>query len=167
MIPSLSTSTQLPSCKAREFLPQMTRSSTATRLCPMPSIALTVHFIGEQPSQLESQLTLWVSIAEFESCTAKVIAIRYNKAFNQEVSSGVECGVLLDRTCFYAESGGQTYDEGFFVKVGDEVLRLCWCLRDQSFLKSSVYVLRAPSSLLKTSKYAVGMSCIWVTWKVL
>lgn len=57
---------------------------------------------------------------EFESCTAKVIAIRHNKSFNQEVSSGVECGILLDRTCFYAESGGQTYDEGFFIKVGDE-----------------------------------------------
>jgi len=63
---------------------------------------------------------------EFESCTGKVIAIRYQKAFHQEVSSGVECGILLDRTSFYAESGGQTYDEGFITKVGDEV-RKCFC----------------------------------------
>jgi len=57
---------------------------------------------------------------EFEPCTAKVIAIRCDKAFVQEVSSGVECGILLDRTNFYAESGGQTYDEGFIIKISDE-----------------------------------------------
>lgn len=57
---------------------------------------------------------------EFESCTAKVIAIRCNKAFAEEVSSGVECGILLDQTNFYAESGGQTYDEGFIIKMTDE-----------------------------------------------
>ncbi len=58
---------------------------------------------------------------EFDICTSKVIAIRYQKAFHQEVSSGVECGILLDRTSFYAESGGQAYDEGFITKIGDEV----------------------------------------------
>lgn len=28
--------------------------------------------------------------------------------------------MLLDKTCFYAEQGGQIYDEGFLVKVGDD-----------------------------------------------
>ena len=45
----------------------------------------------------------------FESCTAMVLALRRDKQFVGEVTSQ-ECGVLLDRTCFYAEQGGQIYD---------------------------------------------------------
>lgn len=56
----------------------------------------------------------------FETCQGTVIALRYNKQFVNEVTSGQECAVLLDKTCFYAEQGGQIYDEGFMVKVGDE-----------------------------------------------
>lgn len=57
---------------------------------------------------------------EFESCTANVIMLRYNKEFVDSVETGKECGVLLDRTCFYAEQGGQIYDEGYMGKVGDD-----------------------------------------------
>ena len=60
--------------------------------------------------------------SEFEATTGKVIALRYNKSFVEEVTTGQECGVLLDRTCFYAEQGGQIYDEGFLVKEGEEVM---------------------------------------------
>lgn len=56
----------------------------------------------------------------FEPCTGKVIALRYNKEFVDEVTTGQECGVLLDRTYFYAEQGGQIYDEGFLVKENEE-----------------------------------------------
>ncbi|XP_060596346.1 alanine--tRNA ligase, cytoplasmic-like [Ruditapes philippinarum] len=56
----------------------------------------------------------------FECCTGKVIALRYNKEFVDSVSTGQECGVLLDKTCFYAEQGGQIYDEGFLVKENEE-----------------------------------------------
>ncbi|CAH1779871.1 unnamed protein product [Owenia fusiformis] len=56
----------------------------------------------------------------FDTCTGVVKALRCNKEFVQEVTSGQECGVLLDCTCFYAEQGGQIYDEGFMVKENDE-----------------------------------------------
>lgn len=62
-------------------------------------------------------------IAVFEPCTATVKALRRNKQFVDEVTSGQECGVLLDQTNFYAEQGGQTYDVGFMMKEGDEVKR--------------------------------------------
>ena len=58
---------------------------------------------------------------KFESCTSKVVALRFNKQFVNEVSSGQEVGVLLDQTCFYAEQGGQIYDEGFIVNGDNEV----------------------------------------------
>jgi len=58
---------------------------------------------------------------DFEPATGKIIALRYNKQFIEEVTTGQECGILLDKTCFYAEQGGQIYDEGFIVKENDEV----------------------------------------------
>ena len=58
---------------------------------------------------------------EFQSCPGKVLALRHHKSFVDQVTSGQLVGVLLDQTCFYAEQGGQIYDEGFMMKTGDEV----------------------------------------------
>jgi len=55
----------------------------------------------------------------FESCTAEIVGLRYNKQFVKEVEEGQECGILLDKTCFYAEQGGQIYDVGFITKTDD------------------------------------------------
>uniref|UniRef100_A0A2K5Z1H7 Alanine--tRNA ligase n=1 Tax=Mandrillus leucophaeus TaxID=9568 RepID=A0A2K5Z1H7_MANLE len=55
----------------------------------------------------------------FENTVATVMALRREKMFVEEVSTGQECGVVLDKTCFYAEQGGQIYDEGYLVKVDD------------------------------------------------
>uniref|UniRef100_F6QJF8 Alanine--tRNA ligase n=1 Tax=Bos taurus TaxID=9913 RepID=F6QJF8_BOVIN len=55
----------------------------------------------------------------FESAVATVMALRRDRMFVEEASTGQECGVVLDKTCFYAEQGGQTYDEGYLVKVDD------------------------------------------------
>ena len=57
----------------------------------------------------------------FESCEGKVLALRRDKELVEEIKSGEHAGVLLDITCFYAEQGGQIYDEGFITKQGDEV----------------------------------------------
>nr|XP_033796834.1 alanine--tRNA ligase, cytoplasmic [Geotrypetes seraphini]XP_033796836.1 alanine--tRNA ligase, cytoplasmic [Geotrypetes seraphini] len=53
---------------------------------------------------------------EFDNAAATVKTIRREKMFVEEVTTGQECGLVLDKTCFYAEQGGQTYDEGFMLK---------------------------------------------------
>ncbi|GBP64117.1 Alanine--tRNA ligase, cytoplasmic [Eumeta japonica] len=70
---------------------------------------------GYIPSTIEKD-----AIYDFTPYTATVLALRRNKEFVNEVSSGQECGVLLDRTSFYAEQGGQIFDEGYMVKVEDD-----------------------------------------------
>uniref|UniRef100_A0A8C8SSQ0 Alanine--tRNA ligase n=1 Tax=Pelusios castaneus TaxID=367368 RepID=A0A8C8SSQ0_9SAUR len=57
---------------------------------------------------------------EFENPVATVQAIRKEKRFVEEVSTGQECGIVLDKSCFYAEQGGQIYDEGYLVKEDDK-----------------------------------------------
>ncbi|XP_045770045.1 alanine--tRNA ligase, cytoplasmic [Maniola jurtina] len=57
---------------------------------------------------------------KFAPCIGTVLALRQNKEFVNEVTSGQECGVILDRTSFYAEQGGQIFDEGYMVKTDDD-----------------------------------------------
>ncbi|KAJ0181786.1 hypothetical protein K1T71_002508 [Dendrolimus kikuchii] len=60
------------------------------------------------------------AVYTFAPCIGKIVAIRSNKEFVNEVSSGQECGIILDQTNFYAEQGGQIFDEGYMVKKDDE-----------------------------------------------
>jgi len=96
------------------------------------SVGLDVHALGDLqgrgvtvtddlPKYLYSPLSDQPdSTYRFEPCTGTVIGLRHNKQFVDRVESGMECGVILDRTSFYAEQGGQIYDTGFMVKDGDE-----------------------------------------------
>ncbi|XP_014270816.1 alanine--tRNA ligase, cytoplasmic isoform X2 [Halyomorpha halys] len=57
---------------------------------------------------------------EFGTSQGKILAIRTESGFVDSVVSGNLCGIILDKTCFYAEQGGQIYDEGYISKIDDE-----------------------------------------------
>lgn len=57
----------------------------------------------------------------FNFVTAVVTALRLDNKFVEELPSGSVGGVLLDKTCFYAEQGGQMYDVGYMNKLDDDV----------------------------------------------
>lgn len=96
------------------------------------AINLDVHAISELQSKGvpltdDSIKYRYVSTPEketeyqFDGCTGTILAIvNAESKFVDSVQSGESCGLVLDQTNFYAESGGQIYDQGVFVKVGDE-----------------------------------------------
>lgn len=63
----------------------------------------------------------YVCIPAFPPCRASVLAMYSDQGLVSEVTEGQRCSVLLDRTCFYAEQGGQTHDTGYFTKNGLQV----------------------------------------------
>src|ERR1043165_2296392 len=75
-----------------------------------PVAEIKRKFAGK-PTQFKGYDTLAVG-------DAQVLAIAQNNALKDEASSG-EAIVLLDRTPFYGESGGQVGDKGWLVVEGD------------------------------------------------
>ncbi|KAH7981880.1 hypothetical protein HPB52_001441 [Rhipicephalus sanguineus] len=57
---------------------------------------------------------------EFAPCYGTVLVLRTSKTFVDSVEAGHQCGVILDRTNFYAESGGQSCDTGFMTSEENE-----------------------------------------------
>uniref|UniRef100_A0A914HAD1 Alanine--tRNA ligase n=1 Tax=Globodera rostochiensis TaxID=31243 RepID=A0A914HAD1_GLORO len=62
----------------------------------------------------------WQAKYNFEKCTGKILRIRCGSEFVERIESGSEGVLLLDRTCFYAEQGGQIYDTGVLSKTDDD-----------------------------------------------
>ncbi|KAM7420015.1 hypothetical protein PAMA_016894 [Pampus argenteus] len=54
----------------------------------------------------------------FPECCASVVALYDGHSLVSEVSEGQRCGVILDRTCFYSEQGGQSHDRGYITRDG-------------------------------------------------
>merc|ERR1712127_1104108 len=64
---------------------------------------------------------------KIKTITAKIMKIRYEKEFHDEVAADTHCGIILDRTNFYAEQGGQVNDIGFFGQGDEEVFTVDDC----------------------------------------
>ncbi|XP_053160700.1 alanine--tRNA ligase, mitochondrial isoform X2 [Hemicordylus capensis] len=54
----------------------------------------------------------------FKPCQATALRLYKDGSLQKEIGGGQHCGVLLDRTCFYAEQGGQASDQGYMMLVG-------------------------------------------------
>ncbi|KAK9411901.1 alanine-tRNA ligase mitochondrial [Crotalus adamanteus] len=51
----------------------------------------------------------------FKPCQATVLALYRDQTLQEEISGKQHCGVLLNKTCFYAEQGGQASDQGYML----------------------------------------------------
>ncbi|XP_059838557.1 alanine--tRNA ligase, mitochondrial isoform X6 [Hypanus sabinus] len=82
----------------------------------------------------------------FPRCQAVVLALSLGRGLVQEVGAGQRCQVFLDRTNFYSEQGGQSPDQGFVVREGqqDEVLPVLDVQVVGGFV---VHVVSVPESL--------------------
>lgn len=59
-------------------------------------------------------------VYKFAPYQGTIVALRRNKEFVNDVTSGQDCGIILNKSSFYAEQGGQIFDEGYMVKTDDE-----------------------------------------------
>uniref|UniRef100_A0A8C0VCY6 Alanine--tRNA ligase n=1 Tax=Cyanistes caeruleus TaxID=156563 RepID=A0A8C0VCY6_CYACU len=57
---------------------------------------------------------------EFSPCQATVLMLYRDQSLHKEVGAGQRCGVILDRTNFYAEQGGQDSDQGYMIPLGQQ-----------------------------------------------
>uniref|UniRef100_A0A8C5TTB6 Alanine--tRNA ligase n=1 Tax=Malurus cyaneus samueli TaxID=2593467 RepID=A0A8C5TTB6_9PASS len=57
---------------------------------------------------------------EFSPCQATVLMLYRDQSLHKEVGAGQRCGVILDRTNFYAEQGGQDSDQGYMIRLGQQ-----------------------------------------------
>ncbi|RVE76803.1 hypothetical protein OJAV_G00012440 [Oryzias javanicus] len=84
-------------------------------------VTLDVHILAElqrlqvphSDDSLKYQYGLEKDRYVFPACSATILALSDGQTLLQEVPEGRRCAVILDRTCFYAEQGGQSHDLGY------------------------------------------------------
>ncbi|VDN50802.1 unnamed protein product [Dracunculus medinensis] len=94
------------------------------------TIDLNVHAIADLkshdiPSTNDSFKYNYVfndTLGEYElsKCEGKILALRKNGAFVETLTSGDLGAMIVDKTNFYAEQGGQIFDTGVLNKIDDE-----------------------------------------------
>ena len=108
---------QWMSFKEEVFHVQVIFQSMCTHLMPM--VTMVSHEVITK--KMLVSLLFTITKTEFESCEGTILALRCNNKYVSEVGDGELAGVVLDKTCFHAEQGGQIADEGFIVKAGEKV----------------------------------------------
>lgn len=73
---------------------------------------------------LEQGRTEFEGYAALESVGCKVVALIVDDEAVDEIAEGAQAGVVLDRTPFYAEAGGQVGDQGLMLRGAEAVARV-------------------------------------------
>ncbi|XP_061843943.1 alanine--tRNA ligase, mitochondrial [Nerophis lumbriciformis] len=89
-----------------------------------PLLAMSVATLAElqrlgvthTDQRLKYQYRLEQKRYVFPACRASVVALFDGQRLVSHVEEGQRCGVILDRTSFYAEQGGQAADRGYLVR---------------------------------------------------
>jgi alanyl-tRNA synthetase len=73
---------------------------------------------------LEQHPTKFLGYETTEAKNVEIVGLLVDGKPAERVATGQECEIILDRTSFYAESGGQVGDKGFLFKGAEEVARV-------------------------------------------
>ena len=73
---------------------------------------------------LEQGRTEFEGYTALESVGCKVVALIVDDEAVDEIAEGAQAGVVLDRTPFYAEAGGQVADQGLMLRGAEAVARV-------------------------------------------
>lgn len=90
-------------------------SKGAAKVDAKDTVKLDVHDIGALEANSSVAVTDDNAKYTSGSISATIKAIYHDKTFPSSTSNipnGASFGIILDKTCFYAESGGQEYDTG-------------------------------------------------------
>lgn len=82
---------------------------------------MTPPFLLQSDRVYALMAAIFFPLTEFSPCQATVLMLYRDQSLQKEVGAGQRCGVILDRTNFYAEQGGQASDQGYMIRLGHQV----------------------------------------------
>ena len=102
----------------KEMAAQRTRARASWKGGETVTIAPVYQKLREEhPTEFEGYDRLRIS-------DSKIVALLVNKEPVDEIPAGAEAELVLDRTPFYCESGGQVSDQGVVIADGERVARV-------------------------------------------